>query len=87
MLFVGNHQTYALDIGFLVEQLVKERGIMPRGLAHPAIFAVRAGSVVAAHLQWRGPAVCYLLTTCCRCKRRQRMETRGTRTRRALATL
>ena len=45
MLFVGNHQTYALDIGFLVEQLVKERGIMPRGLAHPAIFAVRCGPV------------------------------------------
>ena len=40
MLFVGNHQTYALDIGPLVEALIKERGIFPRGLAHPAIWAV-----------------------------------------------
>lgn len=40
MLFVGNHQTYALDIGPLVETLIKERGIFPRGLAHPAIWAV-----------------------------------------------
>ena len=54
MLFVGNHQTYALDIGFLVEQLVKERGIMPRGLAHPAIFAVRADVAVLQH--WGGVA-------------------------------
>ncbi|KAK9838483.1 hypothetical protein WJX81_002279 [Elliptochloris bilobata] len=44
MLFVGNHQTYALDIGFLVETLVKERGIMPRGLAHPAIFGAANGN-------------------------------------------
>jgi len=47
MLFVGNHQTYALDVGFLVEALVKERGIMPRGLAHPAIFGVRLARAAA----------------------------------------
>ena len=58
MLFVGNHQTYALDIGFLVEQLVKERGIMPRGLAHPAIFAVRADVVVAATSVWCSSGLC-----------------------------
>lgn len=37
----GNHQTYALDIGFLVEGLLSQAGIMPRGLAHPVIFEVR----------------------------------------------
>lgn len=40
MLFVGNHQTYALDIGPLVEALIRDRQIFPRGLAHPAIWAV-----------------------------------------------
>ena len=40
MLFVGNHQTYALDIGPLVAKLIEDRGIFPRGLAHPAIWAV-----------------------------------------------
>jgi len=40
ILFVGNHQTYALDIGPLVESLIRERQIFPRGLAHPAIWAV-----------------------------------------------
>ena len=41
MLFVGNHQTYALDIGPMVEAIIKECDILPRGLAHPAIWAVR----------------------------------------------
>lgn len=40
MLFVGNHQTYALDIGPLIETLIKERQIFARGLAHPALWAV-----------------------------------------------
>ena len=40
ILFVGNHQTYALDVGPMVEALIRERGILPRGLAHPAIWAV-----------------------------------------------
>ena len=40
MLFVGNHQTYALDIGPMVEAIIKECDILPRGLAHPAIWAV-----------------------------------------------
>lgn len=42
MLLVGNHQTFALDLGLFVEQIVRERGFLPRGLAHPAIFAVRS---------------------------------------------
>lgn len=40
LLLVGNHQTLALDLGIMVEQIVRERGFLPRGLAHPAIFAV-----------------------------------------------
>lgn len=42
MLLVGNHQTFALDLGLFVEQIVRERGFLPRGLAHPAIFSVSA---------------------------------------------
>ena len=41
MLLVGNHQTFALDLGIFVEQIVRECGFLPRGLAHPAIFSVR----------------------------------------------
>lgn len=37
-LYVGNHQTLALDLGILCEQFIKEKGIMLRGLAHPLIF-------------------------------------------------
>ena len=40
LLFVGNHQTFALDLGMMVEELIRERNILPRGLAHPAIFGV-----------------------------------------------
>ena len=43
-LFVGNHQTYALDMGVLVQALVKERRIMPHGHAHPTIFRVHCTS-------------------------------------------
>lgn len=48
VLYVGNHQTLALDLGVLCEQFIQERGIMLRGLAHPVIFsdalASRTGS-------------------------------------------
>lgn len=39
VLYVGNHQTLALDLGVLCEELLSKRGIMLRGLAHPVIFA------------------------------------------------
>ena len=39
VLYVGNHQTLALDLGVLCEEFLKERGIMLRGLAHPVIFS------------------------------------------------
>ena len=44
MLLVGNHQTFALDLGLFVEQIVRECGFLPRGLAHPAIFSVSAAA-------------------------------------------
>ena len=54
MLLVGNHQTFALDLGLFVEQIVRERGFLPRGLAHPAIFSVRpsAHDVELVYVLW-----------------------------------
>ncbi len=40
ILFVGNHQFYALDIGILIEEFLRKRNMLPRGLAHPVIFGV-----------------------------------------------
>ena len=37
VLLVGNHQTLAPDLGFIIEAFIKERGVLPRGLAHPAV--------------------------------------------------
>ena len=39
VLYVGNHQTLALDLGVLCEEFLSKREIMLRGLAHPVIFA------------------------------------------------
>ena len=41
ILFVGNHQFYALDIGIVIEEFLRKRNMLPRGLAHPVIFGVR----------------------------------------------
>lgn len=41
LLLVSNHQTYALDIGPLIEGLLRQTGLLPRGLTHPAVFQVR----------------------------------------------
>ncbi len=38
VVFVGNHQLLAADMYLLVEEFLRERGTMPRGLAHPAVF-------------------------------------------------
>jgi pimeloyl-ACP methyl ester carboxylesterase/1-acyl-sn-glycerol-3-phosphate acyltransferase len=51
LIFVSNHQTMALDLGFLISGLLEEGGILARGLAHPSIFqedsSAGAGSVNA----------------------------------------
>eukprot|EP00752_Nemacystus_decipiens_P012922 g11436.t1 len=38
IIFVGNHQLLALDLGVIVERLYSERDILARGLAHPIVF-------------------------------------------------
>ncbi len=38
MLFVANHQLLGLDLGMIIAQLIEERGINARGLAHPVVF-------------------------------------------------
>ena len=40
LLLVSNHQTFALDIGPLIEGLLRQTGLLPRGLTHPAVFQV-----------------------------------------------
>lgn len=41
LLLVSNHQTFALDIGILIDGLLRQTGVLPRGLTHPAVFQVR----------------------------------------------
>jgi len=43
VLYVGNHQTLALDLGVLCEEFLSKREIMLRGLAHPAVFTQVTG--------------------------------------------
>ena len=38
ILFVGNHQLLALDLGLIVSEVYNEKGWLPRGLGHPIIF-------------------------------------------------
>ena len=35
VLYVANHQLLGADLGMIIAQLLEERGIMARGLAHP----------------------------------------------------
>ncbi|KAL3827524.1 hypothetical protein ACHAXA_002021 [Cyclostephanos tholiformis] len=35
LLFVANHQLFGLDLGMIISELLEQRGIMARGLAHP----------------------------------------------------
>ena len=37
---MGNHQTLALDTGLMLDGLLTQADILPRGLAHPAVFQV-----------------------------------------------
>jgi len=38
LLFVGNHQQLALELGPIVREVILEKGYAPRGLAHPINF-------------------------------------------------
>ena len=37
VLLVGNHQTFAPDLGFLVDEFLKQKNVCVRGLAHPVV--------------------------------------------------
>ncbi|CAM9128034.1 unnamed protein product [Scytosiphon promiscuus] len=41
IIFIGNHQLLALDLGVIIERLYSERQILARGLAHPIVFMGR----------------------------------------------
>jgi pimeloyl-ACP methyl ester carboxylesterase len=43
LLFVANHQFGGIDLGLIISQLIQERNIKARGLAHPVIFAAGGG--------------------------------------------
>lgn len=43
LLFVANHQLFGLDLGMIISELLEERGIMARGLAHPIAMGGFAG--------------------------------------------
>lgn len=38
LVFVANHQLIGLDLGLLISELLFQRGVVVRGLAHPIIF-------------------------------------------------
>lgn len=35
---VGNHQTYAVDLVLIVHELLRQRNVLARGVAHPVLF-------------------------------------------------
>ena len=39
IVFVANHQLFGLDLGLIIAQLIEDRGIVARGLAHPVVFS------------------------------------------------
>ena len=74
VLFVANHQTLALDIGFIIEDVLRAKGRLLRGLAHPAVFAVRwspAGSCHQVH------ADAWHMQTCAECQQQQQQQTQA----------
>lgn len=47
LLFVANHQFGGLDLGLIISQLIEERNIKARGLAHPIVFQSENGNPFA----------------------------------------
>jgi len=43
ILFVANHQFLGLDLSMIIAELIEERGMWVRGLAHPIIFGAGGG--------------------------------------------
>jgi hypothetical protein len=38
LLIIGNHQTFAPDLPMLIQGVLEQRGVLIRGLTHPAAF-------------------------------------------------
>ncbi|KAM3567635.1 hypothetical protein VYU27_010224, partial [Nannochloropsis oceanica] len=38
VLLVGNHQLFGLDLGIIIKEMYREKNVLVRGLAHPALF-------------------------------------------------
>jgi pimeloyl-ACP methyl ester carboxylesterase len=57
LLFVSNHQFLGLDLGIIVAELYEQRGIVPRGLAHPVAFQARQQSLNYIDLGGRVPGL------------------------------
>eukprot|EP00542_Grammatophora_oceanica_P005239 CAMPEP_0194067984 /NCGR_PEP_ID=MMETSP0009_2-20130614/86846_1 /TAXON_ID=210454 /ORGANISM="Grammatophora oceanica, Strain CCMP 410" /LENGTH=706 /DNA_ID=CAMNT_0038721039 /DNA_START=86 /DNA_END=2206 /DNA_ORIENTATION=+ len=38
IVFVGNHQFFGFDVGLIIAELIEQRGMSARGLAHPVVF-------------------------------------------------
>ena len=54
VLLVGNHQTMAPDLGFFIEAFIREKGVIPRGLAHPVIAGGGGGRGTGAAAERSG---------------------------------
>ena len=68
LLLVSNHQTYALDIGPLIEGLLRQTDLLPRGLTHPAVFQVRLSSLPPPVPPPQGTvSPCLLVASLCAC--------------------
>jgi pimeloyl-ACP methyl ester carboxylesterase len=51
VLLVGNHQTVAPDLGFLVAEFLKEKNVCVRGLAHPVVSRDNGTMMVGSSME------------------------------------
>lgn len=56
LLFVANHQLLGLDLGLIIAELLEQREIAARGLAHPIIFQGAGGNGFGAGPGPTGPS-------------------------------
>merc|ERR1712232_837082 len=56
VVFVGNHQLLALDLGPMLREFFVELGFAPRGLAHPINFPDEFGDLIASQPRPPRPA-------------------------------
>jgi hypothetical protein len=62
LLFVGNHQLFAPDMPLMIEQFLREKRMLLRGLAHPFVLQVsHSPPLRAARQSWARPLCCRLV--------------------------